>query len=93
MNAQSPAAAARDGVVLRLHPHVGDTLRTRLEQQTEVSAQFHGGANAPRTMLTSVTILARTIVQASRASTVVRESPIEKGGPYGPPFLIARENP
>jgi hypothetical protein len=68
-NAQSAATASREGVVLRLHPHVGDTLRTRLEQQTEVSAQLHVGGNTPRVMVTSVTVLARTIVQASRAST------------------------
>jgi hypothetical protein len=68
VNAQSAAAASREGVVLRLHPHVGDTLRTRLEQQTDVSAQLHAGST-PRSMVTSVIVLARTIVQASRAST------------------------
>jgi hypothetical protein len=64
------AAAAPAPVLLRLHPHVGDTLHTRLEQQSEVSGQQRGGSgSAPRPMTTSVTVSARTIVQASRATT------------------------
>jgi hypothetical protein len=61
-------AASREGIVLRLHPHVGDTLRTRLEQLTEISTARSGGA-ASRPMTTSVMVLARTIVQASRKAT------------------------
>lgn len=59
----------REPVLLRLHPHVGDTLRTRLEQQTEVSGQSRPGTVTQRPMTTTVTVSARTIVQASRAST------------------------
>jgi hypothetical protein len=55
-------------VVLRLHPQVGDTLHTRLEQVTEISSA-HPGAAAGKPMTTSVTVLARTIVQASRKAT------------------------
>jgi hypothetical protein len=60
-------SAATGGIVLRLHPHVGDTLRTRLEQVTEVTTTRAGGAAKP--MTTSVVVLARTIVQASRNAT------------------------
>jgi len=68
--AASQSAAARDGIVLRLHPHVGDTLHTRLEQHTEVTITRPGAT--PRPMATTVTVLARTIVQESRqASTTV----------------------
>ena len=63
-------AVAREGVVLRLHPHVGDTLHTRLEQLTEITVTRPGTTGRP--VATSVTVLARTIVQASRqASTTV----------------------
>ncbi len=62
--------AAHEGVVLRLHPHVGDTLYTRLEQLTEITISRPG--STPKPMATSVTVLARTIVQESRqASTTV----------------------
>ena len=61
-------AASASGVVLRLHPHVGDTLHTRLEQVTEIASANAGGA-AARPMITKVTVLARTIVQTSRQAT------------------------
>jgi hypothetical protein len=61
-------AASVDGIVLRLHPRVGDTLHTRLEQVTEITSPRSGGAT-PKPMTTSVTVLARTIVQASRKAT------------------------
>ena len=68
--AVAQTAVARDGVTLRLHPRVGDTLHTRLEQLTEITAARPG--TTPRQRATSVTVLARTIVQASRqASTTV----------------------
>jgi hypothetical protein len=61
--------------MLRLHPHVGDTLHTRLEQQTEVSATMRapgGGAPTTRVVTTSIALHSHTIVQASSpASTVV----------------------
>jgi hypothetical protein len=61
-------AASAEGIVLRLHPRVGDTLRTRLEQVTEVSEARTSGT-AARPMTTTVTVLTRTIVQASRQAT------------------------
>ncbi|MFL5617555.1 MAG: DUF6263 family protein [Gemmatimonadaceae bacterium] len=61
-------AASAEGIVLRLHPRVGDTLRTRLEQVTEIASAQAGGGPA-RPMTTRVTVLARTIVQASRQAT------------------------
>jgi hypothetical protein len=68
--AMAQTAVARDGIVLRLHPRVGDTLRTRLEQLTEITITRPG--TSPRPMATTVTVLARTIVQAShQASTTV----------------------
>ena len=60
--------ASGDGILLRLHPRVGDTLHMRLDQLTEISAQRNGGP--PRKPMTSkVTVLTRTIVQASRQAT------------------------
>lgn len=61
--------ASAEGIVLRLHPRVGDTLHTRLEQVTEITSARSGGGAAPKPMTTSVTVLARTIVQASRKAT------------------------
>jgi hypothetical protein len=51
---------------------VGDTLHTRLEQQTEVSAVMTG-ANGPTTksVTTSVALNSRTIVQTSLAASTV----------------------
>jgi hypothetical protein len=70
----APAARAQ-GITLRLHPHVGDTLHTRLDQQTEVTATMRGpsgGAPTTRTVTTSIALHSRTIVQASSpASTLV----------------------
>ena len=60
--------ASSAGVVLRLHPRVGDTLHTRLEQSTEITSANTAGASA-RPVTTKVTVLARTIVQASRQAT------------------------
>ena len=52
-------------VTLRLHPRVGDTLHTLLEQQTEVSAQLPGNAAASaRTVTTSLAVHSRTIVRS-----------------------------
>ena len=66
------AAHAQDSgpVQLRLHPRVGDTLHTWLEQQTEVSATTPGNALAPaRTVTTSVSIHSRTIVRSVQQAT------------------------
>ncbi|HKP15816.1 MAG TPA: DUF6263 family protein [Gemmatimonadaceae bacterium] len=68
---------ARDGtaqtasgvrILLRLHPRVGDTLRTRLDQSTEIATQRSAGAPAAP-MTSKVMVLTRTIVQASRQAT------------------------
>jgi hypothetical protein len=69
--AVSPARA--QGVFLRVRPHLGDTLRTRLEQQAEISGTLRG-PNGPttRSVTTSVKLDSRTIVQSSLpASTIV----------------------
>ena len=62
--AVAPAQEASP-VTLRVHPRVGDTLHTWLEQQTEVSATMPLNAAAPsRVVTTSVAIHARTIVRS-----------------------------
>jgi hypothetical protein len=56
-------------VVLRLHPRVGDTLHTWLEQQTDVSAITSG---LTRSVTTSAAIYSRTIVRSvQQLSTTV----------------------
>jgi len=65
--AAAAQAASTTGIVLRLHPRVGDTLRTRLEQLTEVTEARASGTAKP--MTTTVIVLTRTIVQASRQAT------------------------
>jgi hypothetical protein len=68
--AASPARA--QGVFLRVHPRQGDTLRTRLDQQTEVSGTLRGTAGpTARSVTTSVRLDSRTIVQASLATSTV----------------------
>jgi hypothetical protein len=69
----APASLSAQTVLLRLHPHVGDTLRTRLEQLTEVSGTVasHGGSFM-KPVSTSVSVISRTIVRQSLpGSTVV----------------------
>ena len=71
--ARAQRAEAGQGILLRIHPRVGDTLHTRLDQQTDVSAVVPG-ANGPKTksVTTSVGLNSRTIVRASSpASTTV----------------------
>ena len=65
--------ASAQEVVLRLHPQVGDTLHTWLEQQTEVSATMPGAAtSAARSVTTSIAIHSRTIVRSvQQLSTTV----------------------
>jgi hypothetical protein len=84
--AAAQTAAARDGIVLRLHPHVGDTLHTRLEQLTEITVTRPGTTSRP--MATTVTVLARTIVQESRQAsttvlTVVDSADVHTSDPHG----------
>lgn len=65
-----PTALPAQAVLLRLHPHVGDTLRTRLEQQMEVSGELASGTGpAMKPVTTSVVLAARTIVQQSLAAS------------------------
>ncbi|MEP6731469.1 MAG: DUF6263 family protein [bacterium] len=51
-------------VLLRLHPHVGDTLHTWLAQETDVSTAMPGGTSGSRSVTTSVSIHSRTIVRS-----------------------------
>lgn len=70
----APATHAQgaQGVLLRIRPHVGDTLHTRLEQQTEVSAVVAGpNGPTPKSVTTSVAINSRTIVQSALATTTL----------------------
>lgn len=71
--AAAAAPAHAQAVILRLRPHVGDTLRTRLEQQTDVTGMVTGhGSSAMKPVTTSVSLHSRTIVRQSLpASTVV----------------------
>jgi hypothetical protein len=67
----SPPAAAQS-VFLRLHPRVGDTLHTRLDQQTEVSGTMRGsGGTSLKPVTTSVALISRTIVQSSLAASTI----------------------
>lgn len=65
--------AAAQSVVLKLRPLVGDTLHTRLEQQTEVSGMVPGGTGPTmKKMSTTLMLSSRTIVRQSLpASTIV----------------------
>ncbi len=71
--ARSAPAQEPTRVLLRLHPRVGDTLHTSLEQQTDVSAIMPGNAlGASRSVTTSVAIRLRTIVRSvQQLSTTV----------------------
>lgn len=62
-------AQAASPIVLRLHPSVGDTMHTLLEQQTEVTATTPGNSVAPaRSVATSMDIYSRSIVRAVQAT-------------------------
>jgi hypothetical protein len=90
----APAARAQrndagQAILLRIHPRVGDTLHTRLDQQTEVSAVVPG-AGGPKTksVTTSVALNSRTIVRASFGSsttvlTVVDSADIRTSDAHG----------
>lgn len=73
--AQSRADAG--AITLRLRPRVGDTLHTRLEQQTDVSLEPRADATAstkggaPRSVTTSVLVDSRTIVLAQLPASVL----------------------
>ena len=61
----SAAAADAQGILLRLNPRAGDTLHTRLEQQTEVTGTRASGGQPMKRVTTSVTLDSRTIVRQS----------------------------
>lgn len=63
------ARAQVDNVLLRVQPRVGDTLRTRFEQDIEMTGRtkIHGVDTTFRSY-TSLLVLARVIVQASDSS-------------------------
>ena len=61
---------AQESILLRLHPRVGDTLHTLLEQQTEVSTVPPGSANA-RSTTSSVAIHSQTIVRAVQSTSTI----------------------
>lgn len=57
--------------MLRLHPALGDTLHTLLEQQTDITATTPGNAAAPaRSITTSLVLRSRTIVRSVLPSSV-----------------------
>ena len=58
-------AGAQESVLLRLNPHVGDTLHTRLEQMMDVSVSTPGSALAQaKPLVTTLTLHSRTIVRS-----------------------------
>ena len=58
---------AQEPILLRLHPHTGDTLHTLLEQRTEVSMPDAGG----RSSVTDIAIHSQTIVRAVQPTSTV----------------------
>jgi hypothetical protein len=95
----SRAQAQRDaaGVLLRVHPRVGDTLHTRLEQQTEVSVAVPSSTGrAMKSITSSVTLNSRTIVQASSATstlvlTIVDSADLSTSDVHGAAQVAAAE--
>jgi len=74
LGAASGTAGAQ-GVVLEIRPRVGDTLHLRLDQQTELTGKRRvaGGETTTTTLVTSMRIFSRAIVERSAASaTFVR---------------------
>jgi hypothetical protein len=68
-------SASGQGVVLEIRPRVGDTLHLRLDQQTELSGKRRGpgGETTTSSVITTMRIFSRAIVERSAASgTVVR---------------------
>ncbi|PYP81133.1 MAG: hypothetical protein DMD35_02415 [Gemmatimonadetes bacterium] len=87
--------ASANRIMLRLHPRMGDTLHTRLEQLTEITTSRNGSA-AATPMTTSVIVLARTIVQASRKATttvltVVDSAEVHSSDAHGPAMSAQAE--
>ena len=62
-------AQAASPIVLRLHPAVGDTMRTLLEQQTEITASTPASsATSSRSVTTTMDIYSRSIVRAVQST-------------------------
>jgi hypothetical protein len=90
------SGAHAQGVLLRVHPRVGDTLHTRLEQQTEVSTTMPGASGRSKSVTTSVTLNSRTIVQSSSAAstlvlTIVDSANLQTTDEHGDAQVAAAE--
>jgi len=88
--------AGAQSVSLRIHPHAGDTLHTRLEQRTEVSSTDDDGDPRGRPIATSVIIDSRTIVQSSLATstlvlTIVDSADLHTSDVHGADQIAAAE--
>jgi len=92
-----PVVASAQAVALRIHPIVGDTLHTRLEQQMVVSATLReNGRSATKSVTTFVVIDSRTIVQSSLATstlvlTIVDSADMHTNDPRGAEQVAAAE--
>lgn len=65
----SAAPSEAQLVLLQIRPHVGDTLRLRLEQQTELTGDRRAsGAPAVASVTTSLRVYSRAIVERSAAA-------------------------
>lgn len=71
MGALAAPVAGAQTVTLQVHPHVGDTLRTRLEQQTVMTAAAHDAGGKAKSVMTSVTLDSRTVAQSSLATSTL----------------------
>ena len=91
------APAGAQGVLLRVHPRVGDTLHTRLEQRTEMTASRPvSPGTARKSVTTSVTLSSRSIVQASSAAstvvlTIVDSADLQTSDEHGAAQVAAAE--
>jgi hypothetical protein len=69
-----PTAAKAQGVTLRIKPHVGDTLRMRLDQESEMTGvrKMATGGEGSALVLTTMRMYSRAIVEGeSEAGTTV----------------------
>ena len=61
--------AAQQSILLQVRPHVGDTIRMRLDQQVEMSGtQRVRGADSTMTVVTTVQLRSRCVVEGSDAA-------------------------
>ena len=65
------SAQAASPVLLRLQPHLGDTLHSWLEQRTEVTTGSAAVAGSSRGVTTSVSIHSRSIVRSVRPTNTI----------------------